>query len=86
MKTPCIPDPCNGRGVCTVDGDDFECECTPVWQGDTCEDGEGDKIENTVTYVEYSAKYTFKTHFRSKISKTKVNDGYCKLFNHVLWL
>ena len=59
MKTPCIPDPCNGRGVCTVDGDDFECQCTAVWQGDTCEEGKDEKIKMNIQLLEHSHTYTF---------------------------
>ena len=72
MKTPCIPDPCNGRGVCTVDGDHFECECTAVWQGDTCEEGEDEKMKMNIQLLEHSHTYTFNKLLEAKLVRQRL--------------
>jgi hypothetical protein len=34
----CDPNPCNNRGQCSVNGDDFTCDFPSDWTGKTCDE------------------------------------------------
>lgn len=36
-RNPCLPNPCQNDGQCTVSGKGFECSCSIGWKGERCE-------------------------------------------------
>lgn len=35
--TPCDPNPCVNGGMCTANGNDYDCVCTMEWMGKDCD-------------------------------------------------